>query len=57
MRPSLTMMNANESPEVLLQMLYAAQMEKFRADCERVFGPLGDFVKDEEFKGDIVFAA
>ena len=50
-------MIANESPEVLLQRLYAAQMEKFRADCERVFGPLGDFVKDEEFKGDIVFAA
>ncbi len=50
-------MNANESPEILLEILHAAQMEKFRTECERVFGPLGDFVKDEEFKGDIVFTA
>jgi hypothetical protein len=51
------MMNGDESPEALMQQLYAAQMEMFRAECERVFGPLADFVKDEEFKGDIVFAA
>ena len=51
------MMNTGDSPEALMQMLYAAQMQMFRAECDRVFGPLADFVKDEEFKGDIVFAA
>jgi hypothetical protein len=50
-------MNTNHSPEALLQMLYHAQMEKFRADCERIFGPMADFVKDEESKVDLVFAA
>lgn len=50
-------MNLNDSPEVMLQMLYAAQMQMFRAECDRVFGPLADFVKDEDFKGEIHFAA
>ncbi len=51
------MMNGNESPEAMMQMLYAAQMQRFRAECDRLFGPVADFVKDDEFKGDIVFAA
>ncbi len=50
-------MNLNESPEAMLQMLYAAQMRLFRAECDRVIGPLADIVKDEDFKGEIHFAA
>lgn len=56
MRPA-NMQIGDESPEALMQALYAAQMKLFRAECERVFGPLADFVKDDEFKGDITFAA
>ena len=39
------------SIEELLMTLYQAQMRMFRSDCERVFAPLEDLVKDEDFGG------
>jgi hypothetical protein len=51
-------MPEDPSIEDLLAMLYQAQMRMFREECERVFAPLEDLVKDEEFGGKdaLVFA-
>jgi hypothetical protein len=51
-------MSGNESIEELLAMLYNAQMRIFRTDCERVFAPLEDLAKDEEFgaEKELIFA-
>ena len=54
----LKTMSGNESIEDLLTMLYQAQLRMFLNDCERVFAPLEDLSKDEEFgaKDELVFA-
>ena len=54
----VTTMSGHESIEELLAMLYEAQMRIFRTDCERLFAPLEDLAKDEEFAAgkELVFA-
>ncbi len=51
-------MSGNESIEELLGLLYEAQMRIFRTDCERVFAPLEDLAKDEDFgaEKELIFA-
>lgn len=51
------MLTGNESIEEYFQVLYDAQMRLLRQECERLFAPLADIIKDEDFTDDIIIAA